>query len=100
MTQEAQTAVPEITPEPNKLVQINDLDTFIQLLAAWHQKQVATIQHLYEVPPGTEVVVEGSEPFKMEGDILKGFQLGINMAMQYLGTLPFEAEYEDAPVPT
>lgn len=100
MTKESQTPISEIASEPNKLVPIPDLDTFIQLISAWHQKQVATIQHLSEVPPGTEVVVEGEAPFKMEGDILKGFQLGINMSMQYLGILPFEAEYEDATVPT
>ena len=80
----------------NPTVPITELDTFIQLLTAWHAKQVATVQHIYEVPVGTEVVIEGSEPFKMEGDILKGFHLGINMAMQYLGTLPFTPEYEDA----
>jgi hypothetical protein len=27
----------------------------------------------------------------------KGFKLGIAVAMTYLGTLPFEPEYEDAP---
>lgn len=85
--------VVEVAQDPS--VAITDLDTFIQLLTAWHAKQVATVQHIYEVPVGTEAVIEGEEPFKMEGDILKGFRLGIDMAMQYLGTLPFTPEYED-----
>lgn len=85
--------------EASKLLPIEDLNTFIQLLTAWHQKQVATIQHLSEVPPGMGVQIGEDPPFTMEGDVHKGFLLGINMSMEYLGTLPFEAEYEAEPVP-
>ena len=79
----------------SETIQISDLDQFVEIITGWHQHQVATIQHLYEVPEGIEVQEEDGEPFKLEGDIRRAFQLGLQMAMEYLGKLPFTPEYED-----
>ena len=73
-------------------VNISDMGQFITLMQDWHAKQVATVHHFTEIPPGVEVQVEGEEPFLLEGDTLKGFNLGINMALSYLGELPFYAQ--------
>ena len=89
------------TEIPAELLAVNDLDHFITLLTDWHNKQVATIKHLQQVPDGIKVVIgEGAEAQEklMEGDFRDGFTLGLDLALNYLGTLPFMAEYvDDAP---
>lgn len=87
------------TEIPAELLAVNDLDHFITLLTDWHNKQVATVQHLQEVPSGITVVIgEGDDADKktLEGEFLEGFQLGLGLALNYLGKLPFVAEYVDA----
>ena len=76
----------------NEIVEVNDMGQFIALMQDWHATQVATVHHFTEMPSGVEVQVEGEEPFLLEGDTLKGFQLGIHMALSYLGELPFYAQ--------
>lgn len=86
--------------EANDLLAVTDLDHFITLLTDWHNRQVATVKHLQEVPSGiTAVIGEGDDADKktLEGEFLEGFQLGLGLALNYLGKLPFMAEYVDAP---
>ena len=85
--------------EANDLSAVTDLDHFITLLTDWHNRQVATVKHLQEVPNGITVVIgEGDDADKktLEGEFLEGFQLGLGLALNYLGKLPFMAEYVDA----
>ena len=83
----------------NSLLPIIDLDQFVTLLTDWHNRQVATIKHLQDVPEGSKIIIgEGEEAEEkiMEGHFLEGFQLGLDIALNYLGSLPFTAEYLDA----
>ena len=86
----------------SELLAVNDLDHFITLLTDWHNRQVATVKHLQEVPNGITVVIgDGDDATKktLEGEFLEGFQLGLGLALNYLGTLPFMAEYiDDTPI--
>ena len=85
--------------EANDLLAVTDLDHFITMLTDWHNRQVATVKHLQEVPNGITVVIgEGDDADKktLEGEFLEGFQLGLGLALNYLGKLPFMAEYVDA----
>ena len=77
----------------------NDLDTFFGLLTGWHKNKVDTLNHMKDVPEGTEVSMEGddSPPIILSGDMLAGFQLGIELSLMELGTLPFEAMPDDEP---
>ena len=82
----------------DELLAVTDLDHFITLLTDWHNRQVATVKHLQEVPNGITVVIgDGDDATKktLEGEFLEGFQLGLGLALNYLGTLPFMAEYVD-----
>ena len=82
----------------SELLAVTNLDHFITLLTDWHNRQVATVKHLHEVPNGTAVVIgEGDDATKktLEGEFLEGFQLGLGLALNYLGKLPFMAEYVD-----
>lgn len=80
-------------------VPVTDLDQFVKMLVAWHRLQVATVKHHVSIPEGTRVSIEGEPEFVLEGDVLRGFQMGLTVGLNYLGTLPFMAEYEDD-VPT
>ena len=73
---------------------IDSLDQFMPLLQAWHQHQVATLEHMQLIPEGTDVAVEGDPPFTLTGDVMKAFQMGISISLAHLGTLPFN-EYKD-----
>lgn len=80
-----------------KTVMVEDLDQFVRVLMAWHTNKVAMLRHLQSIPEGTEVSKDDGEPIVLTGDILKGFQMGLEVALEEMGTLPFEAELEDAP---
>ncbi len=87
--------------QPSDTVVVEDLDQFVQIIAHWHEQKCVAVQHLLQVPEGTEFQVgDGAEAttVTLSGDMLDGFKFGIEMAMMQLGTLPFAAELEDAPV--
>lgn len=78
----------------SKTVPIESIDQFAALVATWHERAVATIKHLSHVPEGMEVAIEGQENFKLEGEAHRGFVLGLELALNFVGTLPFAAEHE------
>lgn len=80
-----------------KTVMVDDLDQFVRVLMAWHAKKVATLRHMKDIPDGTEATQDDQEPVILTGDMLKGFRMGLEVALEEMGTLPFEAELEDAP---
>ena len=84
----------------SEMLAVTDLDHFISLLVDWHNRQVATVKHLQTVPEGIKLIIGEGEEAKeqvLEGQFLDGFKLGIDLAVNYLGTLPFKAEYVDVP---
>jgi hypothetical protein len=89
-------SVTETTAEA--VIPVDDMGQLINVLTAWNNHQIKTIQHLHDVPEGTEVSIGDEDKFKLEGDALKGFKVGIQLCLNYLGTLPIVAEYDDEPV--
>ena len=85
-----------MTETPDSLLAVNDLDQFVQLLASWHAKKVATLKHMQEIPETAEVSLGDAEPVKMTGAFREGFLLGLSLALSELGELPFVAEMEDS----
>lgn len=85
------------TEEVEPLLIVNGLDEFLPVLMDWHEKQVAIVEHLRMVPVGIEVEIEGSAPFTLTAESHRAFQMGIELSLQYLGSLPFQAEYEEEP---
>ena len=89
---------PQTQETADELLAVTDLDHFIALLTDWHNRQVATVKHLREVPAGMQMIIgdgEDAKEMKLEGERLEGFQLGLDLALNFLGTLPFMAEYID-----
>ena len=75
-------------------VPIDSIDQFAALVASWHERAVATIKHLAQVPEGMEVAIEGQENFTLDGEAHRGFVLGLELSLNFMGTLPFAAEHE------
>ena len=76
-------------------VVVSDLDDFVRTLTGWHTHKVKVLEHMMEIPSGTEVVFNKNAPMVLEGELLKGFCMGIQLALMELGKLPFEAELEE-----
>ena len=85
-----------MTETPDTLLAVNDLDQFVQLLANWHTKRVATLKHMQNIPDTAEVSIGEGPPIKLTGEFREGFLLGLSLALSELGELPFVAEMEDA----
>jgi hypothetical protein len=76
---------------------VTELHEFVPLLQDWHAHQVKTVEHFFNVPEGQAVEIEGESEFVLSGDVLRGFKLGLSIAMSYLGNLPFSAAMEEVP---
>ena len=83
---------------PDDTVPVEDLDTFVRLLTEWHNNRKAVLSHMLTIPEGSEVSVNDNEQYVLSGDLLKGFNIGVTTALIELGTLPFAAEFDEAPV--
>lgn len=76
-------------------VMIDSLDAFVRALTHWHSHKVQVLKHMQSIPEGSEVEreIQGKkEKITLSGDMLKGFALGLELALDELGELPFEAE--------
>lgn len=82
--------------EQPELVPVASLDAMVGLLAAWNNKQLALLNHMKDIPEGSEVQV-GEATIKLEGDVLAAYKLGLSMGQELLGKLPFQIipEMED-----
>lgn len=86
--------------EPEAIM-IESLDDFVRALHQWHSNKVQLLKHLMSIPEGTEVTDDDGPKVALDGDLRKGFVLGLKVALAEMGELPFEAEVEftgDAPV--
>lgn len=86
-----------------ELQTINDIDQFAFAVAAWHQQQVDTLQHMINIPEGSSMKMtskddQGNVTEKdviLEGDLLTGFKAGLETALMLLGELPFKVSVVD-----
>lgn len=80
--------------DQKETIEITNLHDFITLLIRWHDTKMRLLKHLNTMPEGTQVEIEGvTEEFT--GDLRRGFQLGITVALSELGELPFAAEVDE-----
>ena len=91
---EATSAGQEQAQAPQAIA-ITTTDHFGALIVGWHTNLMARIQHLGAIPEGTKVqITEGEQvsTLTLEGEVLKGFQLGLSIAAHELSQLPFTSE--------
>jgi hypothetical protein len=82
-------------------VEVTNLDQFVSILSGWHSNRVQTLEHMLQIPDGTEVEVKNEDGSAQQhiitGDVLVGFKLGLNLSLMELGSLPFVTETAEAP---
>ena len=78
-------------------LEVVSLSQFVSLLTKWHGNRVAQLEHLLEIPEGTEASLNETESIKLIGDARTGFLIGVTLGLAQLGTLPFVVELEDLP---
>ena len=90
-------------PQMNQIEEITTISQLSQLLVTWYDNQIAILDQLKNVPAGTQVQVgdkEANETYVLEGDVLTGYLLGLNLALSNIGSLPFIMMDEVGDVPT
>ncbi len=81
------------------LVALTNVDLFAAHLVAWHKRKVAMLQHMLDIPDGSEFTVNidsVEQTVILTGDALVAFRGGLATALMELGTLPFVAIAEPA----
>ena len=87
---------PDKAMPSNPALMVDDLDTFAAILTDWHAAKVKTLEHMKDIPAGSEVSFNDGPATVMEGPYLEGFKMGIELSLMELGTLPFFTETTDA----
>lgn len=80
---------------PPTVVEITSLDQFAALLAHWHKHTTAVLEHMLQVPEGTELTMDNKPPVIMTGPFRDGFCAGLSLALIEFGNLPFVLNSED-----
>lgn len=77
-------------------IEVEDLHTFVALLTQWHEDKVALLEHMLDVPEGTEMEHDGAS-LTLSGENLIAFKAGVSLTLSELGILPFATETAAAP---
>lgn len=72
-----------------EVVAVQTPEDFFTILSLWHAKQLATVEHMSNVPEGSEVQLDDGAPITLEGDTHKAFVAGMMTAVQLFKELPF-----------
>ena len=86
----------QIISDKPRTVPMSDLDQFVRHLVTWHSMKVAELEHVLQIPQGTEVRFNDEGPQVLTGDLHKGFLIGLSLGLMELGNLPFVIETEEA----
>lgn len=80
--------------QPEEIINVEDLDTFVHLLTEWHAGKVAVLEHMKLIPSGSEVTLNDGPPITMTDEYREGFIMGLTVGLMELGTLPFGSSEE------
>lgn len=78
----------------NETLEVETLDMFVKLLTQWHASKVKVLEHMLQIPEGTEVEYAGLNSKPLTGELHLGFIIGLTVALSELGILPFVTESE------
>lgn len=101
MNETSQPAQPQAINDHDRLQprhrEIESVADFHKLLSIWHENRVARVKHLLDIPDGAEIQVgegENSQQLILTGDVRASFLVGVHLALNELGHLPFYKEQE------
>lgn len=88
--------------DENGLVTMTNIDQFAQNIIGWHERNLAVLRHMTQVPEGTPITIGDEEAQPLKGDLLKGFGAALTVAIGQIESLPFQIvpELEDNPQPS
>lgn len=81
-----------------EIIEITDLNHFVQAINHWHSNVMSRALHFLEVPDGITAQIgsnDTAELLVLSGDTLKGFRLGVELALNEFRSLPFKYELEE-----
>lgn len=84
----------QTTPETVEPVAVDTIELLAHVVRHWHEKTKATLEHTMRIPVGTAVEFDNQEPVVLEGDLHKGFRLGVEAALIAIDELPFFSSEE------
>lgn len=79
----------EMTPSDGASPITVDVAVFTKAFHQWHTAKMDMLKHFRSMPSGVVMEVDGAEPLPMEGDLLKGFFVGLDLSMSEFGPSPF-----------
>jgi hypothetical protein len=74
---------------PDNIIPVPDLNTFAAILMDWHEAKVKTLEHMQNIPEGSEVSLNDGPAVIMTPEYRAGFAMGITVSLMELGILPF-----------
>lgn len=91
--------VEAVTPDPEEILEIQNMDGFAGLVIKWHNQVVSDAENLLKILEGAKVeyTLDANAPVEvvLEGTALQGFHAGVITALALLSKLPFETIVED-----
>lgn len=96
MNQDQNQAPEQGTEDQQPIVTMNSVMEMAEVLAKWHQHKVNVLKYIRDIPEGSITELDGVKR-EFSGDFREGVILGINLALNELGVLPFVMSTEDAP---
>lgn len=69
---------------------MSELQDFVEHIQAWHEKQMGQLQIILDAPKdaGIKLGID-DDAIELNGEGARGFRMGVIIAQQYLGKLPF-----------
>lgn len=79
---------------------MSELQEFVEHIQAWHEKQMSTLKIITDAPKEAGIKLgTGDDAIELTGEGARGFRMGIIIAQQYLGKLPFSVDTTDPDEP-
>lgn len=78
----------------DKVIMDSQLLDFVQKIATWHHNGVTQLSHIINEPQATIALGKGTV-VPPDTDLHSGIRIGVQTALDVLGTLPFEVTRTD-----
>ena len=100
MNQETTSQNPPTTAETENREKtvINMNAAFMDHLTGWHESKVALLQHMLDIPDGTELILDDTKTLILTDNTLEGFKTGVSICLMELGVLPFSSMVESTKI--
>lgn len=72
---------------------MSELQEFVEHIQTWHKQQMDQLQIILDAPKDAAIKLgTGVDDIELRGEGARGFRMGVIIAQQYLGKLPFSVD--------